>query len=315
MPSPRDHSMLVRAATLYYLDGKSQAEVAADIGVSRSNVSRVLADARKLGIVEIRVNAPAARASELERGLVERFGLRDARVAAGGDDENRLARVGELGARWLLEHLPESGALALSWGASVQAVVDAMPESLEHPRLEVLPLVGGLSIVDSAQDGNVLVRLLASKLGAKHRRLYAPAVVESAESRQTFMNEPSIRDVLRSSRAAKVALVGIGSVGSGASAAIVESMRLTPDEAARFAASGAVGDCCTRFFDATGSLVDQPVNDRVIAIELDDLRTIPTVVGVAAGSRKATATASALAGGLFDVLVVDADLASALLED
>ena len=58
--------MLVKAATLYYLEGQSQAEVAKEIGVSRSNVSRVLADARKNGIVEIRINDPFGRAQDLE---------------------------------------------------------------------------------------------------------------------------------------------------------------------------------------------------------------------------------------------------------
>lgn len=314
MPSPRDLSMLVRAATLYYVENKSQAEVAADIGVSRSNVSRVLADARRLGIVDIRINDPFGRSGDLETALVEKFGLRSCRVAPSGDPDTQLSRVGALGAQWLLEHLPADGTVALSWGSGVQAVVDEIPNDPTHPGVEVLPLVGGLSIVDSARDGNVLVRLLATKLGASHRRLYAPAVVESRESRDTFMREPSIRDVLTASRRAHIAIVGIGGVGYGASSAIIDSMKLSPQELSDFANSGAVGDCCTRYFDATGELVDTVVNDRVIAVELDDLRHIPTVIGVVSGVHKAAATHSALAGRMFEVLVVDSDLARALLQ-
>lgn len=314
MPNPRDQSMLVRAATLYYLDGKSQAEVATEIGVSRSNVSRVLADARRLGIVTITINDPFGRSKELESKLIERFGLRGCRVAPSGDPDTQLSRVGALGAQWLLEHLSTGSTVALSWGATVQSVVDEVPVDPTHPGVEVVPLVGGLSIVDSARDGNVLVRLLATKLGAKHRRLYAPAVVESVESREAFMREPAIRDVLDASSRAQIAIVGVGSVGQGASSAIIESMRLSGQEAEEFVASGAVGDCCTRFFDTQGRLIDSVVNDRVIAVDLDDLRLIPTVVGVAAGVHKAMACRSALAGGLFDVLIVDAELAQALLE-
>lgn len=313
MPNPRNQAMLVRAATLYYLEGKSQAEVAEEIGVSRSNVSRVLADARKNGIVDIRINDPFGRASDLEGQLAEKYGLRECRVAPSGAPETQLSRVGALGAQWLMDNLPHDGGVALSWGSSVQAVVDEIPDDPAHPLLEVLPLVGGLSIVDSARDGNVLVRLLATKLGARHRRLYAPAVVESLESREAFLREPSIRDVLSASRRATVAIVGVGNVGSGASSAIIDSMNLSADDAAAFAASGAVGDCCTRFFDRHGELVESVVNDRVIAIDLPDLRNIPTVVGVAAGEQKAAGAHSALTGQLFDVLVVDSDLAHALL--
>lgn len=313
MPNPRNQSMLVRAATLYYMDGKSQAEVAQEIGVSRSNVSRVLADARRLGMVNISINDPFGRSHDLEQQLIARFGLRDCRVAPSSDSATQLSRVGALGARWLLEHLKPSTKVALSWGASVQAVIDEVPENPAFPDVEILPLVGGLSMVDSARDGNVLVRLLASKLGARHRRLYAPAVVESAQSRDTFLREPAIRDVLAASRAAQIALVGVGGVGVGASSAIIESMKLSSDDAAEFARSGAVGDCCTQFFGPTGALVDSVVNSRVIAVDLDELREIPTVVGIAAGAHKAIACRSALEGRLFDVMVIDSDLAAAIL--
>ncbi|MGV8876275.1 MAG: sugar-binding transcriptional regulator [Rhodoglobus sp.] len=305
--------MLVKAATLYYLEGKSQAEVAKLIGVSRSNISRVLANARKNGIVDIRINDPFGRARDLEAQLVSRYGLRECRVAPSTDADNQLSRVGALGAQWLLENLPREGGVALSWGSTVQAVVDEISDDTAHPEIEVLPLVGGLSIVDSARDGNVLVRLLASKLGANHRRLYAPAVVESLESREAFLREPSITGVLDASRRAKIAIVGVGNVGVGASGAIIESMHLSRSERAEFAASGAVGDCCTRFFDRQGKLVESVVNDRVLAIDLEELANIPTVVGVAAGARKFDGTHAALTGGLFDVLVVDSDLAHALL--
>lgn len=306
--------MLVRAATLYYLEGKSQAEVASKIGVSRSNVSRVLAEARQLGIVDIRINDPFGRSDDLEAQLIEKYALRGCRVAPSGDPDTQLARVGTLGAQWLLEHLPADGRVALSWGSSVQAVVDGIPDEPSFPDVEVVPLVGGLSIVDSTHDGNVLVRLLAIKLGAKHRRLYAPAVVETHESREIFMREPSIRDVLAAARDAQIAIVGVGRVGAGASASIIEAMKLSKHELTEFNHSGAVGDCCTRFFDSDGKLVDSVVNDRVIAIDLGDLQHIPTVVGVVAGTHKARATQSALAGGLFDILVLDSDLARVLLE-
>ncbi|GAB3050606.1 sugar-binding transcriptional regulator [Sediminivirga luteola] len=314
MPQPRDQAVLVAAATMYYLENRSQAEIARTLGVSRSNVSRILADARRAGIVDIRINNPFGRVPEIEDRLIARYGLRAARVAGRGTPETQLSRVGALGAQWLLENLPSDGAVALSWGASVQAVVDAVSTSAEHGGVEILPLVGGLSSVDSARDGNVLVRLLATKLGARHRRLYAPAVVESVVSRDALMRESAIASVLEAASGAQCAVVGIGQVGAGASAAIIDSMRLDPDERAAFEASGAVGDCCTRFFDLEGKVVDSAVNERVIAVELDALRTIPTVVGVAAGARKAQGTLGALRGGLVDVLITDLDLAEHLLD-
>jgi Transcriptional regulator, contains sigma factor-related N-terminal domain len=314
MPTPRDQAILVRAATMYYLEGKSQAEVASAIGVSRSNVSRVLTAARKHGIVEIRIHDPFGRATEMEQLLEERFEIAECRVAPSALGEDALSRVGELGASWLTENLPPTGKIALSWGSSVQAVVDSIVADPTHSSLEILPLVGGLSIVDSARDGNVLVRSLAMTLGAKHRRLHAPAVVRSKETRDAFLEEPSISSVLAAAGNAEIAVVGIGSVGFGASSAILNSMQLSESEKQQVRDSGAVGDCCTRHFDSMGRVVDSPASDRVISIDLPSLKKIPTVVGVAAGAEKAAGVHGALMGKIINVLIVDSALAQALLK-
>ncbi|MFV0452013.1 MAG: sugar-binding transcriptional regulator [Propioniciclava sp.] len=303
----------MRAATLYYLDGMSQAEVAKAIGVSRPNVSRVLAEARRSGIIEISITITdtIGRAAELEHALRRQFALTDVRVARGGDDD--LARIGRLGADWLLSALPERGRLSLAWGSSVQAVVDAVQSEQQFPDLEVLPLVGGLATIESEQDGNVLVRELAARIGANDRRLNAPALVETVDLCRALLAEPRIASVLADGASADIAVVGVGAVGSGSSAAIVNDASLAPAAAAAFMASGVVGDCCTRYFDATGTPVPSPIDDRVVGVRLEDLRRAGTVVAVAAGSRKVESVRAALHGHWFDVLIVDEPLARALL--
>jgi DNA-binding transcriptional regulator LsrR (DeoR family) len=51
----------------------------------------------------------------------------------------------------------------------------------------------------------------------------------------------------------------------------------------------------------------------VLAVELDQLRAIPVVVGVATGAEKAPGVLGALHGGIIDGLIADAGLAIALL--
>lgn len=313
MPSPREPALLARAARLYYLEGRSQAEVATAIGVSRSNVSRVLSAARDQGIVEIHINDSFDRDRRLEQELLNKYSLTECRVSSRNEFQSPLMQVGALGAAWIRENLPAKGTIAMSWGSTVQAVVESVEADPVHPELEVLPLVGGLSMVDAAADGNVLVRSLALKLGAREARLNAPAVVGSQESRDTFLREPSISSVLERACTAKFALVGIGAVGSGASAAIIDAMELSQDELRQFEQAGAVGDCCTRFFDERGMPIKSPADGRVVSIDLDSLRNIPKVVGVATGAIKASGVHGALMGRLIDVLIVDASLAAALI--
>jgi DNA-binding transcriptional regulator LsrR (DeoR family) len=93
----------------------------------------------------------------------------------------------------------------------------------------------------------------------------------------------------------------------------VDALRLSPAERAELEASGAVGDVCARFYDRSGQAVSSVVNERVLAVTLDDLRAIPTVAGIAAGQEKALGILGALRGQIIDVLVCDQAAARSVL--
>ena len=297
---------------MYFLDGRSQDDVARALGTSRSNVSRMLAAARAQGIVEIRVHDQTSRAAELEQALRARFGLRHARVAAFRPGVDVVAAAGDLAAQWLDESLRDGQVLGLSWGRSLQAMVDAF--TVDQPRsVEVLPLVGGLSTVSSLVSGEELVRELAGRMGATFRYLHAPGLLRSRAARDSMLAEPAIAEVLARALTADIAMVGIGAVGTGSSKEIIDALDLGAAERAAFVAAGPVGDACCRYFDAEGRPIGGAVHERVLAIELEQLRAIPTVIGVATGPEKAPGVLGALRGELVDGLVTDAGLALALL--
>ncbi|MDX3233559.1 sugar-binding transcriptional regulator [Streptomyces sp. ME19-01-6] len=312
MPASRERELLVKAARLYYLDNLSQQQVASALGVSRSNVSRILTAARDQGIVEIRINDPAGRDLDLEERLQAAFGVSSCRVASVHTDESALAKVGELAAAWMLDTVKPGSSISLSWGNTLQAMVRAVPSGQDLP-VEILPLVGGLSSVASEITGEELVRELADRLGTTYQRLHAPALLEASAARDTLMAEPAIVSVLDAGRKSSVAFLGVGAVGVGSSAAVIESLHLSDRDRAAFEAAKPVGDLCARFFDEDGSPVHGAVEDRVLAISLEDLRQIPTVVGLAAGVEKVSGVLGALRGRYVDALICDAPLAEALL--
>jgi DNA-binding transcriptional regulator LsrR (DeoR family) len=314
MPQPRDPDQLVRAARLYYEQRLSQDDVARALGTSRSNVSRILSAAHEQGIVEFRINDPAGRDPELEHALTQRFGLDKAVVAQRSSDPalRPIQRVGQLAWQWLQRELREGMTLALSWGRTLQAMVWATAPEAPIP-VEVVPLVGGLSSVANEITGQELVRELATRLGAGYRYLHAPAIFESAAARDLMLAEPSIDQTLAAARRADIAVVGIGSVAQGSSAGLLRALGLSPAEHAAFAAAGPVGDLAARFFDADGQSITGAADDRVLALTLDEIREIPTVVGIAAGREKVDGVTAALRGGLVDVLICDTAVARGVL--
>jgi DNA-binding transcriptional regulator LsrR (DeoR family) len=313
MPAPRDPASLMRAAHLYYVEGRSQAEVATELATSRSNVSRMLAEAQRQGIVEIRIHDPSGRLRELEGKLAATFGLSEVRVAPRVTvSPARIEdRVGALAADLLLTGLKEPSTVALSWGRALQAAVYAVSGDQDHD-VTLVQLLGGVSASNEI-SGQELVRELAVRLGASYQLLHAPAALESSAACRSLLVESSVAAALDRARAADVAVVGVGDPHVGSSAAVLAAMNLSADEQAAFWAREPVGDLAGRYYAADGTPVEDVVNDRVVSVTLADLDRIPQVIGVATGRAKTNAVLGGLRGHHLDALVCDESLARSLL--
>jgi len=313
MTAERDREQLVKAARMYFVDGSSQQEVALALGTSRSNISRMLTAARQQGIVEIRIVDSAQRRSDLEMQLKQRFGLHDCQVAAYSPDGSPTHSVSKLSSQWLLDNVNEGQRLALSWGTALQAMVWEITASRRYD-VEVVQLVGGLSSVDAEVTGQELVRELATRLGARYRYLHAPALVANSESLGAFLNERSVSTALDAAKSADIAFVGVGTYGDSSSAAIIDAMALSSADRSSFEKMSPAGDICARYFDINGTAIpSSAVRDHVIAVQLEDLRRIPMVVGVTSGRVKAPGLLGALRGRHLDVLICDESAARATL--
>ena len=97
------------------------------------------------------------------------------------------------------------------------------------------------------------------------------------------------------------------SLGFGSSLASFLLMAVLKD-------SGAVGDINLRYFDKNGNLISSDLNERIIGLNLEELKKIGHVVGVVGGKAKFKAIRAALIGSLIDVLITDHITAEKLLQ-
>ena len=305
---------LARVASLYYEEGLTQQRIAEEIGYSRSAISRFLTAAREAGVVEIRVHHPLKRVLELETALRQRFNLKAARVfdRQALDYQRMLSRLGALGAQIVETHVRDGMRIGVSWGTAVFEVGNALrPPHL--PNVTVIQLVGSLGTPDPEIDGVELARAYARSFGGRYRILPAPAIVESPPVRDALMQDRPVREVLEAAAEVKLAIVGVGTTDPKKSS-MVRAEFITEEEALSLSAAGAVGDVCANLFDDQGDLLDLPLGGRTIAIQAEDLRRIPLVLGVAGGEVKASAIHGALKSRLINALVTDDIAARIVLE-
>ena len=70
--SDDDEQLRVRVAWLYFMEGLTQADIAAKLGITRLRANRLLGEARESGLVNIQVNARLADCVALERAAGRR---------------------------------------------------------------------------------------------------------------------------------------------------------------------------------------------------------------------------------------------------
>lgn len=294
--------LMAKVADLYYLRDLTQQEIADRLGLSRPTVSRLLRRSRAAGIVRIEVVPPDAAHHTLERELEQRFGLREVIVVAGqGEAQTTQASLGRAAARFLERTVKRGTTIGVSWGTTLRAVVDHLRQKPLRPT--VVPLVGGVGQISPRIHANDVARAIADAFGGRVHLLHAPAIVASRRVQQALVRDSEIARVLALARRVTLALVGIGALVP--SSTLVRSGYFSADDLLALRRRGAIGDICTRLFAYDGTPLDGELDRRILAVELRDLRRIPTVVAVAGSAAKAEAIRGALAGRLVDVLVTD----------
>jgi DNA-binding transcriptional regulator LsrR (DeoR family) len=307
--------LMAKIALMYYTQGLRQTEICDRLNIHQSTVSRVLKRAEREGIVRISVSVPPGTHTELEDALQSRYGLLEAVVVDSLQGDEQIARdLGAAAAFYLETTLKPNEIIGISsWSAALLAMVNAMHPTQRWKDTRVVQILGGVGNPTAEVHATQVTRRLADLIGGEATLLPAPGVVGSSEAREVLLKDRFVREAVEWFPALTLAVVGIGATEP--SRALASSGNVfSPQELKLLAARGAVGDICLRFFNRAGEQVVTELNERVISIELSELRKVRRVVGVAGGQRKRDAIAGALACKLVNVLITDFATAEYLLQ-
>lgn len=304
---------LARVSRLYYQDDLTQSEIASLLGLQRVKITRMLAEARRTGIVTITVHgAPEHPFEEEERGLADRYRLTRCHVTTSSHQLEHTARaVATAAAQSLAKIVDSSSMIVVGLSRAVVAAVRAMTpaEQTRHPG--VIPLGGSWGRSCDGMSPHELATVLAQKASGVSYSYPAPMLAGSVAAATTFNADPLVARALDLIRGADALVVGVGAAPDAADSLLANL--LSDADIADLRSRGAVGDVCGRFFDASGHHVDSEVDRRVVGIAMDEVRAIPHRLGIAYGPRKISPLAAALTGGVLNGLVTDVNTARALL--
>jgi len=296
--------LLTRVASLYYLEHKTQGEIAAELHLSRQKVQRLLHEARTVGIVQTSIRTLPLLHLDLERQLKSAFSLHDAIVTASHPDEALQAQAAaQAAADYLERYLTDSSVVAISVGRSVAQIASYLSPGVAHPLF--VSALGGVPHPGKAMSPNDICRALAAATGGRAEYLYAPAYVESQQVRDLLLSQQAVRQALDCARRANIAIIGIG--GAGDDTLLVRAGCLSVQEVQRVRAQGAVSCVSGSFLDENGREVSPELQARLVGLTPDDLRRIPLVIALSTEPGRGPAILSALRAGIINVLITTSD--------
>ncbi len=305
--------LIVKIALMYHQRGMSQAQVAKHLGLSQARVSQLLKAAVEQRIVETVVHVPAGMFSHIEDELERGYGLEEVTVVDAGPAGGTLKHALGVGAAPFVQ-LALEGAKVIgvaAWSETLLAAVEAMKPIAPEKGRFVVNVFGGFG--PSASQGYTrLMQRLAQLCSARPVFLLGPGVVANARIRNALRREPQVQEVVSYYDRLSVLLVGIGAVPT---APVLRDMGyVSAEDQAELRANGAIGDISLHFFDAEGRPVRSSLDDRVVGIELEQLRKVPRIVAVAGGEGKVDAIHAAMRGRWIHSLITDLETAQQLLE-
>jgi len=304
--------LLVEIAKKYYIENMTQQQISRDLHMSRSNISRLLKTCMDNKIVEIKINDVMSKEPELAVKIKKEFDIKDVLIASSNRSlEKCRENVGALAAVYLQRILENDMLLGVTWGRTSYYVA----HNIEMPgtkKVNVIQLFGGVASQTIETDGQEIAKRMARKLNGNSYILHAPHMVKTKQLKDLLMQEPSIASHFERFREIDVALLGIGYPKLHLTSQI-NSGALTKADSIQLLELGAIADICGKYFDINGKTCNAGINERAIAIDLDALKQIPVVIGVAAGLEKVKSCISILKSGYINVLIIDEALAKGLI--
>jgi len=301
-----EEELVVKAAWLYFFDEKTQQQISDMLGISRMKVIRLLDRAKETGVIRISMRENNERRMRLERKIVETYSLSDSFViptSPGATISEINNAIADAAALYIDNRIGPDAFINVGYGDTMGKTLNSLAKRAKNP-ISCISLTGGVSIyLPNIQSSIFNVRLFL---------IPAPLLVSSKEMVSAIMEERSVSEITRMVSLASFTAIGIG--GMNNEATILKTGDMSNNDFMYIKMQGGVGDILCHFFDSQGNLINSPIGDRLVTTPIDVLKSLPNVIGVAAGKSKREAIKGALALGYLDILITDEDTAQWLLD-
>ena len=303
----KDEKILMsEAAILYYEKKHTQQEIAELMNLTRQTVSKLLNDAVKENIVEIKIHNPQKDCEELQRNICEKFHIKNCIVTGVSSDNAILRRTMTVkaAAEYITSIIKKGNQkIALSWGRTIQELINVMPTINTSGNI-VFPLFGATDNENSYFSSNELTRSMSDKISAKAKYAWFPYLTDSNEDCNLLKKLSYYKKVQDLWNNSDIAILGIGNTE------ILEIFEKSFGYNQK--RHNVIGDIATHFFNEKGEFI--ALYENTLCASAENIKNSKQTIAIACGDDKVTAISGALRTQIIDTLITDEYTAKNILE-
>ncbi len=310
-----DISLMVKVAQMYYTEGMKQEEIAGHLSISRSLISMILTEAKEAGIVEIKIRNPLVNNDELSNTFKTLFGLKDCVIIPTAvQDSGTLRRlIAQRAVEVFNSEVSNASLVGLAWGRTCYQFVDSYKADREWKDIGIVPLIGGSNQTAGYFQVNEMVRQLAEKISGQPNFIHAPALTESAEEKELYLQSSSMQGIIEKWSALDIIVSGVGTLpdtNDNERETYIGEYEIYK----QLEESHAVGDICARYFTIKGEFIRDDYYDRVIGIPIESMQKAGKTICFACGQEKVRSILGALRTKMISIFICDEQTAKAVLK-
>ena len=307
-----EYAEIYQVAHMYYDLNMLQSDIADKLFLSRPKVSRLLNQAKELGIVEIKVHPVIDRLPSLEKKLCDLFGLQDAIVISSHPDrlENMEEALIKYSSQYVGQKIKKGGIIGISKSRTVNAILDQLKLDDQYP-LEIVQQMGTTVNSLSMQDTTlILTRLAQHHSNLTFHALSTSLYVNDLYLKEVILREPAVHAVFEKMTRCTLMLTGLSAPEKRSNVHNSWQGLMNAHHIEEHTDLKAAGCMLAQYYNINGIKLPSEWNAKVIAMNLNSLSVIPTRIGVAQGLDKIRPIYGGLKGKLLNVIITDSNTAS-----
>ncbi len=311
----REDKEITRVAVLYYVNNVSQGNIAKKFNISRSKVSRMIKEARDKKIVEFKIRNASYQPIGIESKLEKQFKLKEVLIyhdsdMLGYDKDLIFQNIGLLGSDYIKRTLKHNINITLTWGKTLYHVIKSINLQKEY-KINIFATMGGVGLQNSNYQSSNLVKMLGERTSGNYYQLYLPLIVKNKEIKDSLIEASIIKTILGDITKVDYFISSVGTIFRNTGMYLLGGFK--SEDIKILNTCGVVGEIGLNFYNKEGEFVKTGLEDRLINININEVRRVKSKVLIAFGNEKIEAILGCLKTGVIDVFITDTITAESLI--